>query len=266
MDRLADKVVVIVGGARGIGWATVQNCLGEGAQVFMADLRRPEGQPVKPDRFAASELDATDPAPVGDFFARVYGEVGRIDGLLNNVGIHLPKSIVDATPEEFDLIFRVNVRPAYLACRAVVPGMIERRRGSIVNMSSNGGLMGRPGDPLYNASKHAIIGLTRSLAVAYAHEGLRVNAVCPGPVDTPMLRMGISSEEEFAARLPQLVASTPAARVADPDEVAAAVVFLLSDESTFINGAAIPVDGAKAAGAMPPDRYRTDFRLYTTPA
>src|SRR5215472_14985609 len=266
MDRLTDKVVVIVGGARGIGWATVQNCLREGAQVFMADLRRPDGQPVKPDRFAASELDATDPAAVGDFFARVYGEVGRIDGLLNNVGIHLPKSIVDATPEEFDLIFRVNVRPAYLACRAVVPRMIERRRESIVNVSSNGGLMGRPADPLYNASKHAIIGLTRSLAAAYAHEGLRVNAVCPGPVDTAMLRIGLSSEEEFTARLPHLVASTPATSSPSPTRWPPPWSSCSATRAGSSPAQPFPWMGAR----RPVQCRRIDtaptFRLYTTPA
>jgi NAD(P)-dependent dehydrogenase (short-subunit alcohol dehydrogenase family) len=135
--------------------------------------------------------------------------------------------------------------------------MIERRSGSIITMSSNGGLIGRPGDPIYNASKHALIGLTRSLAVAYAHLGIRVNAVCPGPIDTPMLR-GLVPEGEFERRVPALVASTPAARVGRADEVAQAVVFLGSDESAFITGAAIPVDGGKAAGVMPNDRYRID--------
>lgn len=122
------------------------------------------------------------------------------------------------------------------------------------------GLIGRPADPLYDASKHAITGLTKSMAVAYAQQGIRVNAVCPGPVDTPLMR-GTMSDEEFQAKVPGFVASTPAARIARAAEVAAAVVFLAPDESPAVTGAALPVDGGKAAGVLPADRYRLDVEI-----
>jgi NAD(P)-dependent dehydrogenase (short-subunit alcohol dehydrogenase family) len=255
--RLSGKVAVVLGGARGIGFAIVREFLREGATVFAGDVL-PASEPVDaPSRISFSKVDATVPEQVSAFVNSALERSGQIDILVNNVGRVLARSVVDTQPEEFDDVFRVNVKSAYLGCRAVLPGMIERRSGSIINMSSNGGLIGRPGDPIYNASKHALVGLTRSLAVAYAHLGIRVNAVCPGPIDTPMLR-SLVPDGEFEQRVPFLVASTPAARVGRADEVAQAVVFLASDESAFITGAAIPVDGGKAAGVMPNDRYRVD--------
>jgi NAD(P)-dependent dehydrogenase (short-subunit alcohol dehydrogenase family) len=258
--RLAGKVAAVFGGGRGIGLATVREFVDEGATVAVADLLAPEAPPTGA---TFDGLDATDPARVDAFVQRVLGEHGRIDVLFNSVGRTLAKPVTETDPAEFDDVFRINTKSVYLACRAVLPSMVERRAGSIVNMSSNGGLVGRPADPVYNASKHAVVGLTRSLAVAYAHLGIRVNAVCPGPIDTPMLR-GLVPEEEFERRIPDLVASTPAARVGRPEEVAELVVFLASDESRFITGAAIPIDGGKAAGVLPNDRYRTDFPI--TPA
>ena len=184
---------------------------------------------------------------------------GTIDVLLNCVGVYRPGSIIDSDEEDFDVTFRVNVKSHYLACQAVLPHMLKAEAGSIINLSSNGGIMGRPADPIYCASKHAIIGLTRALAVAYAAANVRINALCPGPIDTPMLR-GFGSGD-FEEMLPLYLASCPAARVGHPEEVAAAAVFLASDESRFITGAAIPVDGGKAAGTMPADRYRLDFTI-----
>jgi NAD(P)-dependent dehydrogenase (short-subunit alcohol dehydrogenase family) len=254
-ERLDGKVAVVFGGARGIGIAAVRELLREGATVFAGDLLPASEDLGPPDRVSFSKVDASVPEQVSALVNTALDRAGRIDVLFNNVGRVLARSIVDTQPAEFDDIFRVNVKSMYLACRAALPHMIERRSGSIINTSSNGGLIGRPGDPIYNASKHAVIGLTRSLAVAYAHLGIRVNAVCPGPIDTPMLR-GLVPEGEFERHVPTLVASTPAARVGRAEEVARAVVFLASDDSAFITGAAIPIDGGKAAGVMPNDRYR----------
>lgn len=253
--RLDGKVAVVLGGARGIGLATVREFLREGATVFVGDILPATENLDASDRVFFARVDATVPEQVTALVSTARERSGRIDVLFNNVGQTLARSIVETQPHEFDDVFRVNVKSVYLGCRAVLPHMIERQSGSIVNTSSNGGLIGRPGDPIYNASKHAVIGITRSLAVAYAHLGIRVNAVCPGPIDTPMLRSLVPAGE-FRQHVPFLVASTPAARVGRAEEVAQAVVFLASDESAFITGAAIPVDGGKAAGVMPTDRYR----------
>lgn len=264
MNRLLGKSAVVFGGAQGIGRAIVAAFVAEGATVYASDIKAIEPGEEKAEQLQTAIVDAADPAQVAAYVAGVLASAGHIDILVNNVGIHLPKSILEAEPEDFDRVFNVNVKTAYLACRALVPHMLERRRGSIINLSSNGGVIGRPADPLYNASKHAVLGLTKSLAVAYAQHGLRINAVCPGAVDTAMLRGGITDQAEYERRIPSFVASTPAARVAQTSEVAAAVVFLASDESPAINGIALPIDGAKSSGVMSGDRYRLDFDLNTS--
>ncbi|KZB83955.1 SDR family NAD(P)-dependent oxidoreductase [Amycolatopsis regifaucium] len=258
MGRLAGKVAVVFGGARGIGLATVKEFVAEGATVFSSDLRE-LAEPVEGVRH--SLVDATDEEQVDEFVRGVLAEAGRIDVLFNNVGSHLGKSLTDTTLAEFDNIFAVNVRAAFLGTRAVLPRMIEQKAGSIITTSSNGGVMGRPGDPVYNATKHALVGMMKSIAVAHAHQGIRANTINPGAIDTDMLRGTLASPEDFEAKQHQLTASTPAARVGEAWEVAKAVVFLASDESRFINGVALPIDGAKAAGAMPGNRYSLDFEL-----
>lgn len=260
MNRLTGKVALVVGGARGIGRAVVAAFVAEGAVVYVGDLEPLEPGMEPPGTVTARRCEASDPDQVRQLVEETMEAAGRVDILVNNVGMHLPVSVIDATPDDFDRVFAVNVKPAYLACHFLLPHLLQRGAGSIVNVSSNGGLVGRPADPLYNASKHALIGLTKSLALAYAQQGVRVNAVCPGPVDTKMMR-GALSEQEFDAMVPQFVASTPAARIADPDEVAAAVVFLASDESPAVTGAALPVDGGKSAGVLTADRYRPDPEL-----
>ncbi|MFD6070799.1 SDR family NAD(P)-dependent oxidoreductase [Amycolatopsis lurida] len=258
MGRLAGKVAVVFGGARGIGLATVKEFVAEGATVFSSDIREP-AEAVEGARH--SLVDATGEGQVDAFVRGVAAETGRIDVLFNNVGIHLGKPLVETTLAEFDNIFALNVRAAFLGTRAVLPHMIANKAGSIVTTSSNGGVMGRPGDPVYNATKHALVGLTKSIAVAHAHQGIRANTVNPGAIDTDMLRGTLASPDDFEAKQHQLTASTPAARVGEAWEVAKAVVFLASDESRFVNGVALPIDGAKAAGAMPGNRYSLDFEL-----
>ncbi|QFU86433.1 SDR family NAD(P)-dependent oxidoreductase [Amycolatopsis sp. YIM 10] len=260
MGRVEDKVVVVFGGARGIGLASVKEFLAEGAIVRSSDIREP-AEEIGHQNFTHTTVDATDEEAVQSFVEQVLGEHGRIDVLFGNVGIHLGKPLPETTLAEFDHIFALNVRTAFLATRAVLPHMIEAKAGSIVLTSSNGGMMGRPADPVYNATKHALVGLAKSLAVAHAHLGIRVNTVNPGAIDTDMLRSTLASPDDFEAKQHQLTASTPAARVGEAWEVAKAVLFLASDESRFINGAVVPVDGAKAAGAMPGNRYSLDFEL-----
>jgi NAD(P)-dependent dehydrogenase (short-subunit alcohol dehydrogenase family) len=260
MGRLDDKVAVVFGGARGIGLATVKEFLAEGATVYASDIREP-AEKVEGVNYTHTIVDATDELQVSQFVLEVLTKAGRIDVLFNNVGIHLGKALADTTLDEFDNIFALNVRAAFLGTRAVLPHMIDRKAGSIITTSSNGGVMGRPGDPVYNATKHALVGMMKSLAVAHAHQGVRVNTVNPGAIDTDMLRSTLASPEDFEAKQHQLVASTPAARVGEAWEVAKAVVFLASDESRFISGIALPIDGAKSAGAMPGNRYSLDFEL-----
>ena len=260
--RLGGKVALITGAASGIGRAAALAFAAEGAMVVIADIQ--DGSEVVRSIGAGGgsawfqRTDATQADQVARTVQYTLDLEGRIDVLLNSVGVYRPGSIIDSVEEDFDVTFTVNVKSCYLTCRAVLPHMVRAEAGSIVNLSSNGGIMGRPADPIYCASKHAIIGLTRSLAVAYAAANVRINALCPGPIDTPMLR---STGGDFEEMLPHYLASCPAARVGDPEEVAAAALFLASDESRFITGAALPIDGGKAAGSMPAERYRLDFPI-----
>lgn len=265
MDRLKGKVAVIFGSATGIGRATAEEFVRQGATVYGSDLIA-EPDPIGPT-YHHAVVDATDEAAVNDFVAKVIEAESRIDICFNNVGGGLQKKVSETSLDEFEYAVRINLRSAFLGTRAVLPHMLAQQSGSIISTSSNGGLMARPNDPVYNATKHGVVGLMKSVAVAHAAEGVRANTVNPGPIDTPMLRSvlpeGRELEEPEMTRL--VVASTPAARIGAATDIAHAVVFLASDESTFVNGVALAVDGAKAAGAMPSHRYATDFDLGVSP-
>lgn len=261
MSRLAGKVAVIFGCATGIGRATAEEFVRQGATVYGSDIVAEPGEIG--EAYHHSVVDATDESSVAGFVESVIAAQGRVDICFNNVGAGLQKKVSETSLAEFDHLVRMNLRSVFLGTRAVLPHMLAQQRGSIVSTSSNGGLMGRPNDPVYNATKHGVVGLMKSVAVAHAAQGVRANAVNPGPIDTPMLRgvLPDGAELEDPEMMRRIVASTPAARVASAMEVANAVLFLASDESSFINGVALAVDGGKAAGALLADRYRLDFDL-----
>ncbi len=254
MGKLQDKVAVVVGGARGIGLATAKLMMLEGAVVTIADIL----EPGEDTGASFHGLDASDVGAVDELADLVLRQHGRIDVLYNNLGIHYSAQIPDSDPEEFDRVMRINVKSHYLTSRAFLPAMIGQESGSMVFMSSHGGIAGRPTDPVYNASKHAVTGLMRSIAVAYAHLGIRANAVAPGAVDTPMLRAALPNSQNVDDLMGALTANIPLARIAQPEEVASVVVFLASEEASYVTGHVIPVDGGRMAGVMPGNRYRTD--------
>lgn len=263
--RLQDKVAVVTGGSSGIGRATVEVLAREGARVLIGDIT--DGAAAVAAVEAAGGVaayrhtDVTREEHVQALLAEAVERWGRLDVLFNNAGIGMAKPIDEVSADEFDQLFAVNVKGVYLGCKHALEVMLAQGSGSIINMSSNAGLLGRAADPLYSASKHAVVGLTKSLAISYAHRNVRVNAVCPGPIETPMLWRGADTEAERQARTPTILASCPAARIAGAEEVADAVLFLASDESRFISGVALAIDGAKAAGIMPIERYRLDFAI-----
>jgi NAD(P)-dependent dehydrogenase (short-subunit alcohol dehydrogenase family) len=263
--RLAGKVAVVTGGARGIGRATVEAFVREGAAVAVGDIRDAAEAVASATAHGGQAFylptDAADEDSFDNLLAAAATRYGGIDVVVNNAGVHLGGPVTDVSVADFDRIMAVNVRSVFLGCKLSLPHLRRRQGGSVVSMSSNGGIIGRPGDPVYNASKHAIVGLTRSLALAHAAEGIRFNAVCPGAVDTDMLWGDAVSPEDRAALLPRVLASAPMPRAATAAEVAAAVVFLASDESRTVTGIALPVDGGKSAGVLPLDRYRLDFPL-----
>jgi NAD(P)-dependent dehydrogenase (short-subunit alcohol dehydrogenase family) len=266
--RLAGKVAVITGAASGIGRATARLFASEGARLMLGDLDEAGVRQVADECIqAGSEADAmrTDVTSGDDVRRLVDGAVARyakLDIIFNNAGIGMPGSILDRSEEDFERVVAVNLKGVFLGCKYALPHFLNNPSGgAIVNMSSNGGLIGRPADPLYVATKHGVMGLTKSLALAYANQRVRVNALCPGPIDTPMIWQGMAPDTDREEFIRRAVAACPTPRMAAPEEVARAALFLASDEASFVSGVGLAVDGAKAAGVFNADRYRLDFDL-----
>jgi NAD(P)-dependent dehydrogenase (short-subunit alcohol dehydrogenase family) len=267
-EELRGRTVLITGGASGIGAEAAIAFAAAGAAVVLVDRDAGAGQAVVKELAATfgspalfREADVRDPHLVTSAVEAAVVRFGRLDVLFNNAGVGFNAPLVDHPDEAIDDLLGVNLRATILASRAALPHLLRNASGGvIVNNASNGGVIGRAPDPVYCASKHGVVGFTKSLALAHAHEGLRVNAICPGPIDTPMLWgnfAGVPRAE--AAR--KILASCPDPRIATAAEVAATVLFLASDSARFVNGVSLPIDGAKAAGTMPAHRYRLDFEL-----
>jgi NAD(P)-dependent dehydrogenase (short-subunit alcohol dehydrogenase family) len=247
MSRLAGKVALVTGAGSGIGRAAALRLAEEGALLGITDLDADRleqtAAEVKAGGGEAVTVagDAVDPATVDSLASRAVEQFGRIDVLLNNVGIVILKSLAETTPDDFDRLMHVNCLSQLLAIQRVVPEMRRTGGGSIINVASVGALVALPNVSAYCASKSAVLGLTRSAAYEFAPE-IRCNAICPGGVDTPMAAEHMESfvdKEEASSRLTgrQLLK-----RYARPREIADVVVFLASDESSFMTGAVVPVD------------------------
>ncbi|MCA0336426.1 MAG: 3-oxoacyl-ACP reductase [Actinobacteria bacterium] len=251
--RLQDKVAVVTGGCSGIGLATVRRFAEEGAKVVIADLNDDFGTQL------ASELGGTyvhcnvaDKESVDNLFKVAFDTYGRIDIAFNNAGISPPEddSILDTDLEAWDKVQLVNLTSVYLCCKAVLPYMLEQRSGSIINTASFVAVMGAATSQIsYSASKGGVLSMTRELGVQFAREGVRVNALCPGPVNTPLLKELFAKDAERAAR--RLV-HVPMGRFGEPEEMANAVLFLASDESSFMTANTFLVDGGISGAYVTP--------------
>jgi NAD(P)-dependent dehydrogenase (short-subunit alcohol dehydrogenase family) len=253
MERLQDRVAVITGAGSGIGLATARRLAAEGARVVAVDIDARAGQAAADEvggEFIAT--DVTDEAAVAALFDGVAERLGRIDIAFNNAGISPPEddSILTTGLDAWRRVQEVNLTSVYLCCKYVIPHMQRQGKGSIINTASFVAVLGAATSQIsYTASKGGVLAMTRELGVQFAREGIRVNALCPGPVNTPLLTELFAADPERAAR--RLV-HVPMGRFGEPEEIAAAVAFLASDDSSFMTAASFLVDGGISGAYVTP--------------
>ena len=250
-DAFKDKVALVTGGSSGIGRATSLAFAREGARVVIAD-REPTGAAETARMIedlggnaTVFELDVTKAAEVTLLIDRVVQTYGRLDCAFNNAGIggEVAKT-ADYPEEEWDRIIDVNLKGVWLCMKYEIPAMEKQGGGAIVNTASIYGLAGAAGYIAYNAAKHGVVGITRTAALEYATAGIRINAVCPGYIRTPMTQPGIDANPELERKM---VSQTPMARLGRPEEIAGAVVWLCSDAASFVTGHTLTPDGGYMA-------------------
>jgi NAD(P)-dependent dehydrogenase (short-subunit alcohol dehydrogenase family) len=251
--RLEGRVAVVTGGGSGIGLATVRRFAQEGAKVVVGDVDAVGGKAVAEEVGGAFvSCDVTDAEQVGTLFATAKERYGSVDVAFNNAGISPPEddSILTTDLEAWRRVQEVNLTSVYLCCKAALPYMLEQGRGSIINTASFVAVMGAATSQIsYTASKGGVLSMSRELGVQFARQGVRVNALCPGPVNTPLLQELFAKDPERAAR--RLV-HIPVGRFAEPEELANAVLFLASDESSFVTASAFMVDGGISGAYVTP--------------
>src|SRR5215204_1503236 len=251
-QRFSGKVALVTGAASGIGRATVLLFAREGASVVVSNVAVEGGEETvslvegEGGRATFVKADVSDAAEVEALIRRTVEAYGRLDYAFNNAGIERPMATNTAhhSDEDWDRVIGINLKGVWLCMKHEIPRMLEHRGGSIVNNSSVAGLVGFAGSSAYAASKHGIVGLTKTAALEYAQSGIRVNAVCPGLIRTPMVERYVGGSAETEA---QFAAVEPVGRMGSAEEVAEAVVWLCSEAASFVTGHAMAVDGAYVA-------------------
>ena len=251
---LSGQVAIVTGAGRGIGRATALELAQMGADIVVAELDREGAERTAAEvkglgrRVSVVRTDVTSRADLKTMADRARAELGRIDVLVNNAGIYRAAAPFDVTEEHWDAIMNVNAKAVFFATQAVLPAMIAQKRGAIVSLASMAGKIGNRNNLPYNASKAAVISMTKSLALAHAADGIRVNCVCPGFVETDMWTyvsreqgklMGLTPEEFTRQRASQV----PLGRMERPEDVASVIGFLVSSKSGYMTGQALSVDG-----------------------
>jgi NAD(P)-dependent dehydrogenase (short-subunit alcohol dehydrogenase family) len=255
--RIEGRVAVVTGGCSGIGLATVRRFAAEGAKVVIGDIDDDRGAELVEDLGGLDHatyvhVDVTSKEQVDALFKTAKDTYGSVDIAFNNAGISPPEddSILDTDLDAWRRVQEVNLTSVYLCCKAALPYMLEQKRGSIINTASFVAVMGAATSQIsYSASKGGVLSMTRELGVQFAREGIRVNALCPGPVNTPMLKELFAKDPERAAR--RLV-HVPMGRFGEPEELASAVLFLASDDASFITANTFLVDGGISGAYVTP--------------
>lgn len=246
-----DKVALVTGAASGMGLAAARAFAEAGASIALADIRADVLSAVTQDLAAAGHRvigvpgDISDEAYVKSLVEQTVAAFGRLDAAFNNAGIQSPAvETADVTSEVFDRVNAINLRGVWLCMKYQLIQMRAQRSGAIVNNSSLGGLVGVPGRAAYHAAKHGLVGLTKSAALEYAAQGIRINAICPGIVETPMVADMLKGE---TAVMNEMMRDVPIGRLGTAQEIADAVLWLCSPGASFVVGVALPVDGGYTA-------------------
>jgi NAD(P)-dependent dehydrogenase (short-subunit alcohol dehydrogenase family) len=247
----AGQVALVTGASSGMGLATARAFAEQGASVVLADINE-EALRAASDELTAADhrvlgvlCDVSDEAQVAGLVERAVATFGRLDMAFNNAGIMIsPSDAADEPADNFDRVSAINLRGVWACMKHELRQMREQGSGAIVNCSSLGGLVGLPGRASYHASKHGVLGLTKSAALEYAPRGVRINAVCPGTIDTPMVADMLAKGELDMA---EAIRNQPIGRLGTADEIAAAVLWLCSPGASFVVGVALPVDGGYTA-------------------
>lgn len=252
---LSGRVAIVTGGASGIGRATAVLLAEHGAKVVVGDVQSlPENEEVYANMGVTQlSCDVRAEADVERLIARAVEVGGRLDILVNNAGIGLVKQITDVTEAEWDRVLDINLKGPFLGCKHAIPHLRAAGGGAIVNTASNAGLLPRAHDPVYSISKAALVALTKSLALCHAPDKIRVNCVCPGPVEaTGMMNADLALAANREAAVRQFIDASPLARawgrMISPHEVAEAIVYLVSDAAVMVTGTTIGIDGGKSLG------------------
>jgi NAD(P)-dependent dehydrogenase (short-subunit alcohol dehydrogenase family) len=250
-DEYKNKVVLVTGGSYGIGRAAAIGFARKGAKVSIADLDVERGEEtLRRIKEAGGEAifvrtDVSSEEDVKALVEKTVQTYGKLDCAFNNAGIHKQfVSTIDFSAEDWEEMINVNLKSVWLCMKYEIPQMLRQGKGAIVNTSSAAGLVGAPSNPAYPASKHGVVGITKSTALEFARKGIRVNCVCPGPTRTGMNEALVATSPEIVKAMDQKV---PMGRIGEPEEVAAAAIFLCSDEASYITGHALPVDGGIVA-------------------
>jgi NAD(P)-dependent dehydrogenase (short-subunit alcohol dehydrogenase family) len=249
--RLTNKVAVITGAKSGIGFATALRFSLEGAKVVAADVKeaRQEVETITTRGGEAFfvQADVSRESEVHELIRQTVARYGRIDVLVNNAGVELSKKATDTTEQEWDRLMGVNLKGVFLCSKAAVPEMRRTGGGLMVNVASELGLVGAPEIAAYCASKGGVIQLTRAMAIDHAADNIRINCVCPGPINTPLLDRIIASSPDPHRERQITSEKTLLKRLGEPDEIANVILFLASEESSFMTGSTVVVDGGLTA-------------------